>query len=439
MKKYLLFTFFIFLLNNFNAQELVRWSNTDLSPNISNNKINADKLLFKTTMTAEDSWYNNVKYYQYNTSNWPSPNTANVNLDTFDENKYIQFAIEPTSGNKIKLSQFGFTYRIDANSAKIKIDYSFNSDFKDSKSLLSSTLINQTNWTDFVIKDFKTIPEQIVPNGKKLYIRIYIANTYNRFFIRLLKDKNDGPYFSGTVTQDTPTVPITTDDTASTSKNNEVAINVLENDLYQGNVTLNIPSQPQNGIVTINSNNQAVYTPKTNFVGDDVFYYTATNAIGMSRLTKVSVKVTNEVNIGLIRWNNTNFSGSILNPAIANTTIRASGITMTTATWETPIYYLNNWGNNTPIDYNKYVEFILDNKSDTKNIILNDFSFDYRATGDGQYTIQYSKDSSFKNGVKVLADNVNAITNFGSKSFPFNRETLKAGEKLYIRLLVVHY
>lgn len=438
MKRILLFTFFTILLSNVNAQELVRWSSANLDATIANgNKINADKLLFKTTMVVEDTWEGNTKYYQYKTTGWPTPNYNNTTLDTFDNDKYIQFAIEPKSGNKIKLSEFGFNYRVQGGSNRIKIDYSLNSDFSNSKTLLpSTTLVDLNNWSDFKITDFSSLPEKTVADGKKIYLRLYVANTNNAFLIRFLQDKNVGPYFNGTVIQNLPTAPVTVDDTAVTSKNNEITINVLANDYYEGNVSVNVPNQPQNGIVTIDANNQLIYTPRTNFVGEEIFYYTATNNVGTSRLTKVSVKVTNEVVTGLIRWNHSDYSGSPLNSSIAKTSIRTNGITLTNQSWETPIYHLDNLGKNEDLNENRYLELVIDNTSLYKNIILNSFAFDYRATSDATYSIRYSKDPNFKTDVRTLANDIYANSSYISKSFNFNGFVLKSGEKLYLRLYV---
>lgn len=430
MKRILLFIFFTIILINLNAQKLVSWNNADFSPTISNNKINADNIT--ASMNIDNLNWDGLFF---STAGWPTPNYNNTSLDTFDNNKYIQLAIKPVTGQKIKLSEFGFNYRLQGGKGRMKINYSYNANFSDAKILLSPIDINN-EWSDVKIINFPTLPEQIIPDGKKMYIRIYVANTENNFFIRYFKDKNIGPYINGETSQDKPTAPITIDDVATTLKNNEVAINVLENDAYDGKVTLKVASQPQNGIVTVDSNNKVIYTPKANFVGEDVFYYTVTNNQGTSRLTKVTVKVTNEANIGLIRWNNDDFTGSPLNSAIAKTGLRASELVLKKDSWETPIYDLSNLGGNENLNENKYLEFVVDNISETKNITLNSFAFDYRGTSPAVYTIKYSKDPNFKTDVRTLASDISADINYVNKAFNFNGFVLKSTEKLYIRLYV---
>lgn len=435
MKNFFSVVFVTMIVFGLNAQELVRWNNSNFTPNIINNKITADNVTFKTDVTINDAWEGNVKYFQFNTSGWPKPNYTNTAVDTFDSSKYVQFSIAPTSGNKIKISDFGFNYKMQGGSARIKIDYSFNNDFSNAKNLLPVTTVSNGDWKDLKITDFPSVPQQIISSGKKMYIRLYVANTNNAFLIRFLKENNVGPYVKGTVSVDNPMPPITADDVARTSKNNEVSIDVLDNDLYQTTVDLKIATAPKNAAVVI-TNNKIIYTPKINFVGNDEFYYIAYDKNGDSRLTKVSVTVADEIITELIRWNNNDYSGSVLNSNVAKTSLKAKNIDLSAESWETGVFILDNIGGNKPMNADKYLEFGVDNISSTNDIKPTSFSFTYRGTNNATYSILYSKDPEFKNNVKTLASNISATTSFTSRTFNITDTVLKSKEKLYFRLFV---
>ncbi|MEM9368103.1 MAG: Ig-like domain-containing protein [Planctomycetota bacterium] len=72
--------------------------------------------------------------------------------------------------------------------------------------------------------------------------------------------------------------PVAVDDTAQTTKNQSVTIDVLDNDSLgpaneNDTATLSVFSAPANGSVNL-VNNEFVYTPNTDFTGDDSFTYT---------------------------------------------------------------------------------------------------------------------------------------------------------------------
>ncbi|NET00249.1 MAG: tandem-95 repeat protein [Sphaerospermopsis sp. SIO1G1] len=94
--------------------------------------------------------------------------------------------------------------------------------------------------------------------------------------------------------------PVATDDTATTSEDRSVIINVLNNDNdIDGNLDLNTLQivQPTNGTTTyISSTGEIVYTPDSNFFGNDSFTYTIQDTEGgTSNVATVNLTV-NSVN-----------------------------------------------------------------------------------------------------------------------------------------------
>ena len=95
-----------------------------------------------------------------------------------------------------------------------------------------------------------------------------------------------------TVTCDTTLKPIAVADAATTKKNTPVTVNVLANDVPNGNVTVGISAggNPKNGTAVV-ANNQIVYTPNSNFCGaNDTLRYKICNTNGCdSALVVVTV------------------------------------------------------------------------------------------------------------------------------------------------------
>ena len=91
--------------------------------------------------------------------------------------------------------------------------------------------------------------------------------------------------------------PVANNDSASTSEELAVSINVIENDIDNGNgiidpATVNIISHPANGAVVVAGDGSVLYTPNPNFFGSDIFNYTVNdNEMGTSNVAEVSVSV----------------------------------------------------------------------------------------------------------------------------------------------------
>ena len=90
----------------------------------------------------------------------------------------------------------------------------------------------------------------------------------------------------------TATCTVANMDDEITSVNTPVTIDVLHNDTGTGINVVEV-SQGQNGTVKI-SGNKVVYTPSTNFVGNDYFWYKITDASGYSTSNKVMVYVVDD-------------------------------------------------------------------------------------------------------------------------------------------------
>jgi len=108
----------------------------------------------------------------------------------------------------------------------------------------------------------------------------------------------DGNEITATVNVDVPVamnnVPVTTSDTASTTEDTLVLIDVLSNDSDPDGDTLVIESTstPANGSVRV-IGGQIEYTPNTGFDGEDTFTYTVNDGNGNISTSTVTVSVSN--------------------------------------------------------------------------------------------------------------------------------------------------
>jgi lysophospholipase L1-like esterase len=88
--------------------------------------------------------------------------------------------------------------------------------------------------------------------------------------------------------------PIAGADSASTGKNTSTTINVLANDLGDGlTVQMNSSWSLRGGSVAL-VNNQLVYTPSSNFVGEDKVWYNISDYLGRGNYGEVTINVTEE-------------------------------------------------------------------------------------------------------------------------------------------------
>lgn len=89
--------------------------------------------------------------------------------------------------------------------------------------------------------------------------------------------------------------PIANDDSAIVREDNAVVIDLLGNDSYaEGELDLTSIefTQPNNGTVSIDSDGNAVYTPKSNFNGEDAFNYSVADRAGVrSNIARVAITI----------------------------------------------------------------------------------------------------------------------------------------------------
>lgn len=93
--------------------------------------------------------------------------------------------------------------------------------------------------------------------------------------------------------------PIASNDSAVTSEDTPVTINVLANDVDPDGDPLNVHAasltQPLNGTAVLNADSTITYTPTPDFFGSDSFSYRVTDGAALSNVAAVNVTV-NEVN-----------------------------------------------------------------------------------------------------------------------------------------------
>ncbi|MBW4695517.1 MAG: tandem-95 repeat protein [Lyngbya sp. HA4199-MV5] len=97
------------------------------------------------------------------------------------------------------------------------------------------------------------------------------------------------------------TAPTANPDSYSTTRNTALTIvgqGVLVNDIDPENnaLTANLLTTPTQGSIVFNSNGTFTYTPNANYVGNDSFTYRASDGIGNSNSTTVSLNVTAPAN-----------------------------------------------------------------------------------------------------------------------------------------------
>jgi hypothetical protein len=101
--------------------------------------------------------------------------------------------------------------------------------------------------------------------------------------------------------------PLVVDDSASTTKNHSVTVNVLANDTDPDGDTLAVTAvgTPKHGTAVRNGNNTITYTPATDYVGSDSFTYTASDGQGHSNQALVSISVQDVANQAPVANNDT--------------------------------------------------------------------------------------------------------------------------------------
>ncbi len=424
MKKHFLLFLLIIFSNLLIAQtNLARWNKASYAPTVSGSNFSVSNLTSTVALSASDYWMSGVKYNVFQTSNWPDKNRQ-----TIDTSKYIQLTISPKNGYKLNLNEFNFRCIMQGGTADMRVDYSLNSNFSNPQTVLQTSI--SSTMTTFSITNF---PKPIATDGQVLYLRIYVYNTWNAMQILFREGTEEGPVFKGTI-ESSSTVPQAYDDTASTTVNNDIDINVLSNDDYSNKVNSITYTQPSHGTTSLNNNNTINYLPAKNYLGTDSFSYYITNEYGVSNTATVSVTVGENYSSRLIRWDNSNFYGTAEQSFVNSTPMTWSGVSVTNDSWSTPIFNISNLESSSTVNTSKYVQFVLDNTSSQRIIEPKKFSFTGRGTNNASYQIRYSKDANFINDVSVLSSGTFG-TSDQTNSYNFDSSLkVQAGEKLYVRL-----
>lgn len=403
------------------SSPLVRWNSTDAAASIYNSKVASDKMTSTLNVNSGDYWENNVNLKMFQISGWPT------NL-TVDKTKYLQFTIKPENGYKLSLSDFNIIMRMQGNSSKIRVEYSLNKEFTNSKEVLPETVLG-AEWTTFSLINF---PKPIATEGQVVYLRIYAYATNNDLQIKFHPNNAVGPTFNGIVEYNS-SAPIATNDSASTTVNDDIDVAVLINDDYSNTLgALQIRSQPSHGVAKLNDNNTINYLPAKDYVGADSFVYQIINAYGESNLATVTINVTANSSSTLVRWDKADFSATPFTNFVDATKMTAVGITLTKDIWATPVFIASGLETGGSINTSKYVQFELKNISSSKAIEPKVFSF--KGSGAIDYEIRYSKTADFSNGAKVLSS---GKLNADETTYDFNFEPylkVLANEKLYVRI-----
>ncbi|HEY5650101.1 MAG TPA: Ig-like domain-containing protein, partial [Acidimicrobiia bacterium] len=126
------------------------------------------------------------------------------------------------------------------------------------------------------------------------------ASVPSLYFVDRAADaQNDGMMYEIAVPDlDDPgtgnTPPFASDDSAITSQDTPITIDVLANDFDSNGDPLSVDgtTAPANGTVAINADNTVTYTPNAGFVGNDAFTYQASDGAAVSNSATVTITVT---------------------------------------------------------------------------------------------------------------------------------------------------
>lgn len=423
MKKIYLLLFAILFTNTlFSQTDLVRWNKSNYTPTVSGNYLTAGNLSSTVPMSYVE--YPSISGYNaFETENWPTKNDV-----AYSPSKYIQLTVTPSQGYKLNLSQFSFSCASQGGDAKVRVDYSINSNFSSPITVLSGNITS--SMSNFSMTNF---PSPIATDGQTLYIRIYFYNTWNRVHLFFRNNQSFGPLFRGTV-ESSSSVPVAYNDTASTGTNNDIDINVLYNDDYSNKVGSIGLTQPLHGTAVINSDNSINYLPNKDFVGTDTFSYRIINQFGTSNYATVSVNVATPSPSSLIWWDKNTYLGTPFQNFIGSTQMTSNGgVTMSTGNESTPVFIFGNI-TDTNVNTSKYVQFILENNSTKKTIEPKSFSYIARAYNSSKYELRYSKNLDFSNSVTVSSGALVASSTYSTISMAINNLKVNPNEKLYLRL-----
>ncbi len=433
--------------NFYGQYTLAKWYGADYTPTVFYSQVQSGQI--KANNVTVNEVFENPDSNFYKTQGWPTPQWNQTPEQTFDESKYVEFKISAKAGYKINVDSFNFEGRANgADGQKLKVRYSNESDFSNAQDLLTDEATSGT----FKNYNLRFPVNTVVNQNENLYVRLYIYNTNQFFYIRHNQSGTIGPEFKGTISYQNILKPSAQDDRTGTVKNVAVNVDVLANDDYffSGPLTaITVLGAPKNGTARANGTSDIIYTPNTGFTGYDSFTYTLTNSEGVSNIAKVSVQVV-EPGVGtatpIVRWNKTDLSSKNYTAAVQGNKILLSGsnASLNSESDDSNGLRFNYNGTHTnPREFNgsynssKYFQLSL-SATDTQSIAhFNAFVMKYRSTGNGNITVKYSKNSDFSGKVGTLIDNETYSGNWTDKKAYFpSGSVLFPGESLYIRVYV---
>lgn len=439
MKK--IFLLFLFIpLFSFSQNNLVKWFNGNFSASVVEQHITSSAILKAGDVSLTDANEGFAKLF-YTSGNWAKPNYNGPSV--LDSSKYLQYTISADQNYQIKLDAFKFNARAGGSPSFFQVRYSKNADFS-SYSVLQAEADVPTVFTDFNLQ----FPSNTVVNsGETFYIRIYVYKTENNFQLLHNLSGSISQSLTGVVSLVTPVKPVANDDRTGTSKNKSVAIDVLENDDYRfsGPITaITILGNPANGTAVKNGVTGITYTPNSNFLGYDRFYYTLTNSAGVSNTAKVEVQVIDGVDKVLVRWNKPDQSPTNYDTIVTGTTFKVVGENIEINSNEVmssggKSFMLSNLPNPQQFDGkedpSKYVSFSIASKNADSFAALKAFKLSYRGRGDGNLTVLASKNADFSGEVFTIANDVAYNSSWMVKDFVLPSGVyLFPEETLYFRL-----
>ncbi|MGY5450609.1 Ig-like domain-containing protein [Agarivorans sp. MS3-6] len=161
----------------------------------------------------------------------------------------------------------------------ITIDVTDNDDLIDGATLTSAT--NGANGSTEIV------------NGQVVYTPNADFEGEDSFSYIITDEDGSTSTATVTVTVNDEGVPVAAADTASTTEEQSVTIDVTDNDAMTDGATLTSATNGANGSTEI-VNGQVVYTPNADFEGEDSFSYTITDEDGSTSTATVTVTVNDE-------------------------------------------------------------------------------------------------------------------------------------------------
>lgn len=415
---------------------LIRWNEANYIPNVTN-----------TSAVNQNSISVNPSSASISNQNWGETFFMISGMQysaTLNSSNYVQLMVSPKSKYKIEADKLNFQYRSQGNTIKFQVRASKSSTFTNYFVIADETIAT-TNWNTF--EQLLTDTGVIKP-GEVLYIRIYIYGNNDNFHIKYTDGSNvsngAGPTVTGAYTNINNTAPLTVNDSFTTTVNNSIALDVLNNDSYPSLTSIALSANPTHGTATINGTSNITYSPDIDFLGTDSFTYKLINAYGASTDATVTVVVSADTSKVLVRWegvaNNTSLTPTYYNSGITSNSFSTSSNTILLGGYSS--FYSGDWGstgNSTNSSY--YLQYDL--KANVGNqVVLNKFNITpWVFSGSPQnYQVFYSKTGNFTGEQIALKNTANStVGTIGSSQavqswvFPSNF-ILYPSEKITIRV-----